>query len=56
MSDAPGKGKNSSTHVYWNQNNYVWDNTGDTAYLQNTTGKTLLSCTYKTTKSGVKNC
>lgn len=51
-----GKGTNTAGHVYWNQGNYVWNNTGDTAYLQNTKGKTVFSCAYKKTASGAKNC
>lgn len=51
-----GTGKNTASHVYWKQKNYVWNNTGDTAYLQNTKGKKLDTCAYKKRASGWMNC
>ncbi len=52
-----GKGTNSSTHLYWKQGNYVWNNTGDTAYLLPATGSTKLdTCTYKKVSNGTKKC
>lgn len=41
-----GKGTNTSSHVYWNKNWYVWNNTGDTATLKNASGTTVDSCTF----------
>jgi hypothetical protein len=29
-----GKGTNGGAHYYWQQGYYIWNNTGDTAYLQ----------------------
>ncbi|MGD7788245.1 lamin tail domain-containing protein [Propionibacteriaceae bacterium Y1700] len=50
-----GKGKNSSKHLYWNQRNYVWNNTGDTAKLYPAKGsKALDTCSYK--KGGTTKC
>lgn len=57
-----GSGKNNSANVYWGQDNYVWNNDGDTAQLLNTKGQTVASCKYvkpKTSTSktgGWKNC
>ncbi len=51
-----GKGTNSRTNLYWKQGNYVWNNNGDTAYLADTHGKTVATCTYKKVKSGTKKC
>lgn len=57
-----GKGKNSSTNLYWGQDNYVWNNDGDTAQLINTRAQTVASCKYVKPKSstsktgGWKNC
>ena len=34
-----GKGKNSATKLYWGMGWFVWNNTGDTAYLYNAQGK-----------------
>jgi hypothetical protein len=33
--------------LYWNQGNYIWNNTGDTARFQTPAGKTFDTCTYK---------
>lgn len=41
-----GKGKNTSTHWYWGSGNYIWNNTGDTAYLRNSAGTGIDSCTW----------
>lgn len=51
-----GKGTNSSTHVYWKQGNYVWNNTGDTATLRNAKGTKLDTCVYKENPKGTTNC
>lgn len=44
-----GKGTNTTKNRYWGSGNYVWNNNGDTAYLRNSSGKQLDSCswTYK---------
>ena len=39
-----GRGTNSSTHRYWGQGNYVWNNTGDTAYLRKSTFALVDKC------------
>jgi hypothetical protein len=39
-----GKGTNSSTKRYWGQSWYIWNNTGDTAYLKNASGSTVDTC------------
>lgn len=56
-----GKGRNTSTNLYWGMRSMVWNNTTDTAYLMK--GRTkVASCTYKQTatqkrtKTGYKNC
>jgi lamin tail-like protein len=41
-----GKGTNTSTHRYWGSANYIWNNTGDTAYLKNSSGTTQDYCRY----------
>jgi len=54
-----GKGKaytdSTGGHLFWGSGNYIWNNTGDTAYLRNTAAKTIDTCTWK---SGTKpvNC
>jgi hypothetical protein len=56
-----GKGRNTSTNLYWGMRSMVWNNTTDTAYLVK--GRTTVTtCTYKQTaaqrraKTGYKNC
>ncbi|GAA4416906.1 lamin tail domain-containing protein [Actinokineospora soli] len=39
-----GKGTNVAGTRYWNRTWYVWNNTGDTAYLRNTAGTLIHSC------------
>lgn len=45
-----GKGTNTTRHRYWGSGNYIWNNTGDTAYLRNSAGKAVDSCSWKTKK------
>lgn len=49
-----GSGTNSSTTRYWNKSWYVWNNTGDKAYLRSGTG--IDSCSWTSLGSGYKNC
>ncbi|GIM88354.1 hypothetical protein Ato02nite_001470 [Paractinoplanes toevensis] len=42
-----GKGTAYSGHIFWQSGNYIWNNTGDTATLRNTAGKTIDTCTWK---------
>ncbi|MFF1818362.1 lamin tail domain-containing protein [Kribbella sp. NPDC058245] len=42
-----GKGRNSANHLYWGSGNYIWNNDGDTARLQNSLNKVIDFCTYK---------
>jgi len=48
-----GHGTNTSTNLYWNSGNYIWNNTGDTAYLRNTAGTLKDSCSWGTVSSYV---
>lgn len=41
-----GKGSTSGTHRYWGWGNYIWNNTGDKAYLRNSNGTTLDTCAF----------
>ena len=49
-----GSGTDSKTDLYWDRTWYVWNNTGDTAYLR-TTSVTHDSCSWGA-GSGVKYC
>lgn len=51
-----GKGTATSAHRYYNKTWYVWNNTGDTASLRDSRGKTAHTCSWKTTKSGTTVC
>jgi len=42
-----GKGRNSGSTLYWNKYSFIWNNTGDTAYLYNAQGKLVSSKTVK---------
>lgn len=41
-----GKGRNTSTDLYWNQSWYVWNNDGDKATLKNASGATKDTCSW----------
>ncbi|WP_131739424.1 lamin tail domain-containing protein [Actinomadura roseirufa] len=41
-----GKGSNTATHRYWGRSAYVWNNTGDTAYLRYPNGSAADSCSW----------
>jgi hypothetical protein len=49
-----GKGTNSSTSRYWGRSSYIWNNTGDAAYLKNTAGTTKDSCSWGSVADGVQ--
>jgi len=40
-------GRPDAQHRYQNSGNYIWNNTGDTARLQNSLNKVIDFCTYK---------
>jgi hypothetical protein len=41
-----GKGENTSRHRYWGRGWYVWNNTGDKAYLRNKAGTLVDTCSW----------
>lgn len=41
-----GRNRNTAVTLYWNQGNYIWNNTGDTARFQTPAGKTFDTCSY----------
>lgn len=41
-----GTGSNTSSHRYWNSGAYIWNNTGDTAYLVGPTGSPKDTCSF----------
>jgi len=41
-----GKGTNTSTNRYWGSGWYIWNNTGDSAYLRNSAGTLIDSCVF----------
>lgn len=51
-----GHGTATQTDRYWNQNWYIWNNTGDTATLRDSFGGTVGSCYYKGTAVGYVFC
>lgn len=50
-----GRGTNNAAHRYWGSGNYIWNNTGDTAYLRTPTGALVDYCSWGATGS-YKNC
>lgn len=46
-----GKGTRSATHQYFGRSWYVWNNTGDTATLRDTSGKVADTCTWERVSS-----
>ncbi|MFN8082655.1 MAG: lamin tail domain-containing protein [Dermatophilaceae bacterium] len=51
-----GKGTPSTTHQYYGKTWYVWNNTGDAAYLRNAAGTLVHSCTWTALGTGAKYC
>jgi redox-sensitive bicupin YhaK (pirin superfamily) len=51
-----GPGGNTQTDLYWNKNWYIWNNTGDTAILRDSSGHQLDKCTYTGTSQGFVFC
>ncbi len=41
-----GRGTNTAAHRYWGSGNYIWNNTGDRAYLRNSAGTLMDSCSW----------
>lgn len=39
-----GSGSGDGHDVYWGSSSYIWNNSGDTATLRNSSGKTIDSC------------
>ena len=46
-----GKGTNSGAHRYWQRGSYVWNNDGDKAWLKNSSGTVMHTCSWGTTSS-----
>ncbi|GAA4953770.1 hypothetical protein HD597_001287 [Nonomuraea thailandensis] len=42
-----GQGNDGTSSVFWNRRQYVWNNDQDTAYVRNSGGKLVDSCSYK---------
>lgn len=51
-----GKGTNTSADRYWGKAWYVWNNTGDTAYLRNSAGTLMDKCVYSGSSAGYAYC
>jgi lamin tail-like protein len=41
-----GRGTNTAAHRYWQRRAYVWNNTGDTAYLRRPNGALVDTCSW----------
>ena len=51
-----GAGTDGISTRYWQQNWYVWNNTGDTAYLRSPSGTLVDDCSYGATAASYKTC
>jgi Lamin Tail Domain len=51
-----GSGATGPGNLYQNSGNYIWNNTGDTAYLRAYTGATVNVCSWTTTPTGATGC
>ncbi|MFB4265286.1 lamin tail domain-containing protein [Nonomuraea sp. GTA35] len=56
-----GKGKNTPTTRYWGRGgqgtfSYIWNQSRDTAYLRNASGRLVDSCSYNSSRADYKNC
>lgn len=51
-----GSGANSSTKRYWAYDGYIWNNSGDTAYLRNASGTLVDTCAWSSVGVGYKLC
>ncbi|MBC7632429.1 lamin tail domain-containing protein [Aeromicrobium sp.] len=51
-----GSGSNTSSNRYWSQSRYVWNNTGDTATLRNSSGVKRDTCSWSSGGPGYKYC
>jgi hypothetical protein len=51
-----GKGSATSTQRYYNRTWYVWNNTGDTAYVRDSKGYLKHSCSWTSLGKGYKYC
>jgi len=51
-----GKGTNSATTRFWGSSYYIWNNTGDKAYLRNAAGTAIDGCTWGSTGPGDTGC
>jgi hypothetical protein len=51
-----GKGTNTSGNRYWGLGWHVWNNDGDKAYLKNSSGVLMDSCSWGTNGPGYVDC
>jgi Lamin Tail Domain len=51
-----GKGTNSSLSIYWGWYWYIWNNTGDTAYLRGPAGTLRQTCKWTSLGTGYTSC
>lgn len=51
-----GKGTASATHQYYGRTWYIWNNTGDAAYLRNAAGTLVHSCAWSALGTGARYC
>ena len=60
MTVRTGKGRDTRTTRYWNRSGgtyaYIWNQTADTGYLRNASGRLIDSCSYDSSRADYKIC
>jgi hypothetical protein len=51
-----GSGANGANNLYWGSGSYIWNNSGDTAYLKNASGTTVDACSYTSAAAPQASC
>jgi hypothetical protein len=51
-----GSGSNTASNLYWRQSYYVWNNSGDKAFLRNANGTLVDSCAYSSSADPEASC
>jgi hypothetical protein len=51
-----GSGSNTTGNRYWRSKAYIWNNTGDTAYLRNSARTLVDRCTYRSSARPEAHC
>ncbi|MFE3451573.1 lamin tail domain-containing protein [Nonomuraea sp. NPDC059194] len=51
-----GQGSDTPSTAYWGRRAYVWNNDKDIAYLRDSDGRLIDSCSYNSSRADYRNC